>query len=325
MTPPAPDPTTLALAYRQIVEGCLDVRPGEQVCIVADPGRVELGEGLLGAVQAAGADGALLLLPPRPERGTEPPAFVAAAMAAADVFLGPCLPSLSHTTARKAASAAGVRAATLPGATVDMVARLMTADLDLMRRRSAAVAELLTGAQAASITCPRGTAIGLSLADRDGIADDGDLRAPGAFGNLPCGEGFISPSGGTGTIAASVLPTAGVVDEPVLLEVEDGLLAGASGGPAGAAEGFLAALDAHGPLGRSLAELGIGTNDGARVTGNILEDEKILGTAHIAFGASAGIGGNVTVPVHMDVVILEPTVVIEETVVVEDGRFVLDA
>ncbi len=121
-----------------------------------------------------------------------------------------------------------------------------------------------------------------------------------------------------------MLPTAGVVDEPVLLEVVDGLLTGASGGPAGAADGFLAALDhrAARPLTR---ELGIGTNDGARVTGNILEDEKILGTAHIAFGASAGIGGTVTVPVHMDVVILEPTVVIEETVVVEDGRFVLDA
>ena len=46
-------------------------------------------------------------------------------------------------------------------------------------------------------------------------------------------------------------------------------------------------LTAHGEDGTSLAELGIGTNEKAILTGNLLEDEKILGTAHVAFGASA--------------------------------------
>ena len=82
-------------------------------------------------------------------------------------------------------------------------------------------------------------------------------------------------------------------------------------------------LDAHGPLGRNLAELGVGTNDRATLTGNILEDEKILGTAHIAFGASAGIGGTVTVPVHLDVVVLEPSLWIGATQVLDDGRWLL--
>ena len=57
-------------------------------------------------------------------------------------------------------------------------------------------------------------------------------------------------------------------------------------------------LTAHGEDGTNLAELGIGTNEKAILTGNILEDEKILGTAHVAFGASAAIGGKVQVPVH---------------------------
>ena len=67
-----------------------------------------------------------------------------------------------------------------------------------------------------------------------------------------------------------------------------------------------------------------GTNDRAELTGQILEDEKILGTVHVAFGASAGIGGTVSVPIHLDAVVLEPTLIVDETPVIESGRYVLD-
>lgn len=321
----AVDPAQLDLAYRQIVERCLGVQPGEDVLVVFDPDSRGIASGLLQAVRDVGGYAAAAIVFPVTARGSEPPRSIAAAMRETDAFLAPCLPSLSHTTARKEASAAGVRGATLPGVTIGMLARLMTADLDRVQRRSAAAAELLSAADSATLTCSAGTNLELDLSGRAGISDDGRLTAAGMFGNLPCGEGFISPRGGEGRIAAHVLPTSGVSDEPVLLDVAGGMLTGASGGPMGAAEAFLAALDAHGPLARAIAELGIGTNENATVTGNILEDEKILGTAHVAFGASAGIGGDVTVPVHLDVVILKPTVTIGSTVVVRDGRFVLDA
>ena len=74
----------------------------------------------------------------------------------------------------------------------------------------------------------------------------------------------------------------------------------------------------------NLAELGIGTNDQATLTGNVLEDEKILGTVHVAFGASAAIGGTVSVPIHLDVVVLEATLQISGTTVLDGGRFALD-
>ena len=51
-------------------------------------------------------------------------------------------------------------------------------------------------------------------------------------------------------------------------------------------------LTAAGPDGTRVAELGIGTNEKAILTGELLEDEKLLGTVHVAFGASAGIGGD---------------------------------
>ena len=79
-----------------------------------------------------------------------------------------------------------------------MLARLMDADFDVLRARSRAVADLLSAAGEAHVTCPRGTDLHLDLSGREAIADDGDLTAPGAFGNLPCGEGFIAPRGGRG-------------------------------------------------------------------------------------------------------------------------------
>ena len=59
------------------------------------------------------------------------------------------------------------------------------------------------------------------------------------------------------------------------------------------------------------------------MTGNILEDEKILGTVHVAFGASASIGGVVQVPIHLDCVILRPELEIDGRVVVREGKLLL--
>jgi leucyl aminopeptidase (aminopeptidase T) len=88
---------------------------------------------------------------------------------------------------------------------------------------------------------------------------------------------------------------------------------------------FLGRLQARGEAGTNLAELGVGTNEQAQLTGDVLEDEKILGTVHVAFGASAGIGGTVSVPIHLDVVVLDATLVVAGQAVLDGGRYVLDA
>jgi len=311
----------LERAVRTVVESCLGVQPGEDVVIVVDRTTEALGAALQQAATARGGEPVTCVMEPREVDGQEPPAAVAAALAAATVFIAPTRRSLSHTRARKAASEAGARGATLPGVTEDMLARLMAADFPLMAARSRAVAELLTAADGAHVTCPRGTNFTLDLSGRAGIADDGDLTAPGAFGNLPCGEGFASPLTGEGTVVAATLASLGLPDAPVELTVRDGRLAAAAGEWG---ERWTALMDAAGEQGRNLAELGVGTNDRARLTGNILEDEKMLGTVHVAFGASAGIGGTVAVPVHLDVVVTEPTLWIGETQVLDAGRWLLD-
>ena len=308
-------------AVETVIGRCLGVRAGEQVAVVVDADTRALGDRLRAAAAAAGAHAVLTVMDAREEHGQEPPAPVAAALAAADVFIAPTSKSLSHAKARKAATDGGARGATLPGVTASMLGRLMACDLDALQRRSAELARLLTEADEAHITCPRGTDLRLDLSGRDGIADDGDLSGERAFGNLPCGEGFTSPLGAEGRMVTGCLASIGLpLGEFPVLTIEGGKLVSAT-----EAEGerLLAALDAAGGQGRNVAELGIGTNERAELTGNILEDEKILGTVHVAFGASAGIGGTVSVPVHLDCLILEPTLEIGGNRVLERGHLAL--
>jgi leucyl aminopeptidase (aminopeptidase T) len=116
----------------------------------------------------------------------------------------------------------------------------------------------------------------IDLDGRAGIADDGDLAAPGAFGNLPCGEAFITPLSGDGRIVASCLAPLGLTSQPAILTVENGRIVSAQDG---IGPDFLRLLQSHGEMATNLAELGAGTNDRATLTGKVLEDEKILGTA----------------------------------------------
>jgi leucyl aminopeptidase (aminopeptidase T) len=307
-------------AVRAVIERCLAVKAGEDVLVVVDPATREIGEALRESASQAGADAVLAIMDERATDGTDPARPIAAAMSACDVFIAPTSRSLSHTPARKRATENGVRGATLPGVTADMLTRVMAVDFDLMRRRSRELADLLTRSDRAHLTCPRGSDFSMDLTGREGTADDGALTEPGAFGNLPAGEGFVAPLNGSGTIVASSLAPLGLSEEPARLTVENGRIVAAENG---LGPEYLELLQAHGELGTNLAELGIGTNDRAQLTGNVLEDEKILGTVHVAFGASAGIGGTVSVPIHLDVVVLEATLTIADTVVLDAGRYTL--
>ena len=145
------------MAIRTVVRGCVAVEPGEEVLVVCNPVTEELGALMRIEAQGDGADATLAVISERDSHAAEPPAPVAAAMAAADVVLAPTIQSLSHTAARKAASEAGVRIATLPGVTEEMLARVMSADLGELGKRGRAVASALTKGSAARITCPNGS------------------------------------------------------------------------------------------------------------------------------------------------------------------------
>jgi leucyl aminopeptidase (aminopeptidase T) len=310
----------LGPAIDTILRQCLDVKPGENVLVIADAGTREIGDALRERAAGLGAEAVLAFMDKRATDGTEPPSVIAAALMAADVFVAPTSSSLSHTRARKRATDEGVRGATLPGVTAGMLARVMAGDFEPMAARSHLVADLLSSARVAHLSCPRGTDMTIEIDGRTGTPDDGRLSAKGAFGNLPCGEAAIAPTGGAGRIVASSLAPLGLSDPPAALTVSGGRIVAAE---SGLGPVFLELLQVHGELGCNLAELGVGTNDRATLTGNVLEDEKILGTVHIAFGASGGLGGTVSVPIHLDAVVVDVSLEIDGVTVLKDGRFML--
>ena len=313
----------LEKAVSAVVRDCLGVAENDEVLIVCNPATRDLGERMRAEAEDAGGEPVLALMSERDSHAAEPPEPVAAAMAAADVVLAPTVQSLSHTAARKAASEAGARIATLPGVTEEMLARVMSADMEGLRRKGGAVAAALDLGMQAHITCPNGSDLRLGLEGRTAIADAGELTSPGAFGNLPCGEGFIAPVEGSGEgklVVDGSIAGVGKVTDQVILTVEEGHLTTAS-----SEQGMrlMELLTAHGEGGTNVAELGIGTNEKAKLTGEVLEDEKLLGTAHVAFGASAAIGGTVQVPVHLDCVVMAPDVAVDGEPVLRGGALLV--
>lgn len=310
----------LERAVESIVHDCMGVKRGESVLVVCNPSTQRMGEILRARAEEAGADAVLASMPERGSHAEEPPRSVAQAMRAADVVLAPTVQSLSHTEARKEATDRGVRIATLPGVTEEMLARVMSADLHTLVNRTLQVAEALTVGSSVHIETELGTDLSFSIEGRDAIADAGGLTGPGAFGNIPCGEGYVSPLEGTaeGTLVVDgSIATFGLMDVPVRMVVKEGHLVEAEGG---CGPQLIDTLTDHGKFGTNLAEFGIGTNDRATMTGNVLEDEKIMGTIHIAFGASAGIGGTVQVPIHLDCVVKDPTVETDGHRLIDRGK-----
>ena len=311
----------LETAVATVIRECLEVKAGEEVLVVANPATSGLGAALREEAVRDGADAVLAIISERESHAGEPPAGVASAMVEADVVVAPTVQSLSHTDSRKRASESGTRIATLPGVTPEMLTRLMSDDMEALRRRSDEVAAILDRGTEARLTCDHGSDLRLDLQGRTAISDSGRLGEPGAFGNLPCGEGFVAPVTAEGTLVVDgTIASVGRVASKVRLEVRDGRLVEADG-----EEGrkLLELLEVHGPEATTIAELGIGTNARATLTGNVLEDEKILGTAHVAFGASAAIGGTVQVPVHLDVVSLRPEVTVDDLPVTLEGRLLV--
>lgn len=307
-----------------VLRQCMAVKEGEDVLIISDTPLRPIGELFFRKALEEKADAVLLLMKPRSRHGEEPPEVVAEAMKAADVVLAPTSMSLSHTRARKEASATGVRMATLPGITEETMARTLVADYRVVAERSRKLAEALTGGKEVRVTTPAGTDLRLSIEGRECRYDTGIYTSPGDFGNLPAGEAFVAPVEGSADgllVVDGAMGGIGLLAEPLTMKIEEGFAAQITGG-AGASR-LLSMVEPLGRSARAIGELGLGTNDMARITGNVLEDEKVMGTAHVAIGNNLGFGGKIDVPLHLDGMLLRPTVFVDGRPVVVDGRVVV--
>ena len=307
------------------VRDCMGVHAGERVLVVTDAPLRTIGYAMFEAAKTLTTEVLLLEMTPRQSNGAEPPAEVAALMTQVDVVLCPTSKSLTHTDSRRAASAKGVRVATLPGVTEEVMVRCMNADYQEIAARTFRICELMRQTKRVRVVAPAGTDVTLPIEGREAHASSGLFREKGLFGNLPTGEAYLAPLEGLSNgivVVDGSMASVGMVDQPIRIVVKDGYATDITGGAS--AKRLVELLDAHGKDARTVAEFGIGTNDRAILTGVILEDEKVMGTIHIAFGDNKSMGGSVRVASHLDGLVKQPTVWFDDRKIMERGQLLVD-
>jgi len=292
----------------------LGLRSGERVAVVCDGSTARLGKLFERAACGITPHARLLEIPVLRCNGEEPPRDAAQAMREADVALLPLSRSLSWTRAREEATRAGTRVASMPGITEEIALRTFDADYAAIRERANRLADLLDAGEQVGIRSAGGTDLALSIAGRRAHGRKGGIYTePGQWGNLPCGEAFIAPVEGTARGVYVVDASHGGVGRgttAIRVTVERGRAVAIEGGAE--ASRLRALLESAGdPLAFSVAELGIGCNHAARLCGVTLEDEKVLGTCHIALGGNAMFGGSVRIGLHLDGVLRDPEISID--------------
>ena len=323
----------LKVSARTVIKTCMDVRRGENVLIVCDPTTGEIGQALHEAANERSDNVLLIVMPKARHHGEEPPSPVAHLMRQQQVVIAPTRYSLTHTRAIRQSLREGSRVATMPGMTNEMFSRGgMSADFSLIKQRISDLGPYFRRRRIVKVTSEQGTNVTFEVNWREWKLDDnGICNRPKMLTNLPAGKAFIMPREGTmnGTVVIDGSWESNLVDEPISLIVEDGIVMDVKGGTIaatirqefGEAAKRLRSKDRESVW--TMAEFGFGMNPQARLFGNVLEDEKRLGTCYFSVGDNTALGGTSAVGIHIPGVLKNASVWLDDTQLISKGEFIL--
>ena len=309
-------------AVSVVLKKCLNLRKNESILIVTDSKLYNLAVEFFYQAAKITQKVKLATIPIPKVNGTEPPKGIAKEMLRYDVGILITTKSLSHTNARIKASKKGARIVTMPSITKQILKRTIDIDYKKLEKLHKKIANIMDKGKKAEITTKSGTILRFSIKGRKAYGrDTGLFVKKSSFGNLPTGEIFIAPVEKTANgiyIVDASFAGIGKLKNPLRFNVKNGYVSKIEGKDAKKLENLL------NPLGKkagNIAEFGIGTNNKARITGNILEDEKVIGTCHIALGNNIGFGGKTSVQLHLDGIIKKPTIFIDNKKIMTEGKF----
>ena len=324
----------LAASAKMVIETCMDIRRGENVLIVCDPTTGEIGQALHAATIEKSERVLLIVMPKAKHHGEEPPTPVANLMRQQQVILAPTKYSLTHTKAIRQALRDGARVATMPGITVDMFTHGgMAADFNNVKKRISNLGPHFRRRRIVNVKSKLGTEITFEVNWREWKLDDnGICNRPRMLTNLPAGKAFIMPREGTmnGTLIINGSWDSSLLDQNIELQIENGIVIDVKGGTIaanirqefGEVAKKLRSKDRENVW--TVAEFGFGMNDQARMGGNVLEDEKRLGTCYFSIGDNTALGGSSAVGIHIPGVLTGANVWLDDSQILQDGEFVLD-
>jgi len=188
----------------------------------------------------------------------------------------------------------GFRGATMHGTNDRVLATGLAVDYEQVSARAERLRLALTRADAMRLDWSVGgyqVSLRLDLGRQEAQKSHGLVRAKGEVANLPAGEVYYVPTGGEGFLPRKFEDDAGTV---AIFEVKARGLTGTYHlikGDRAVAE-VQVALVREDPNAGQLTELGLGTQSLPWAHTDI-QDEKILGTAHVATGRSDHLGGDI--------------------------------
>ncbi|MAI09869.1 MAG: hypothetical protein CMA08_04740 [Euryarchaeota archaeon] len=322
----------LADSALTVVTTCMDIRRNENVLIVCDPTTAEVGAALHEAAMTRSDRVLLMLMPKGRHHGQEPPSPVATLMRQQQVVIAPTKYSLTHTRAVRTALSDGARIVTMPGMTAEMFqGGGMSADFSVVKQSITRLSSRLRRRRIVNVRSEAGTELTFEVAWREWNFDDnGICNRPKMLMNLPAGKVFIMPREGTmsGRLVLDGSWEGTLIDEPVTLEIEQGVIASITGGEMASRirKEFQDAVEPLRPKDQdgasTIAEFGFGMNPAAALTGSVLEDEKCLGTCYFMFGDNTAGGGTNRVGFTLSGVMREPSVWLDNEALLEQGVFV---
>ncbi|CAG0951903.1 MAG: aminopeptidase [Candidatus Methanoperedens sp.] len=290
---------------------CYGVKSAEKVLIVADTlTPASISKSLFEAAKNLGCEVILLTMLPRTRHGEEIPLPVAEAMKNSDVVIAPTTFSLTHTQAKINACKAGARVASMPGITEKMMAQGgMTAEYNKINELAIELNKKFEDTKKIKVITDSGTDITFDLEGCKWHMDTGMCLEPGCSSNLPAGELYIAPKDASGVfVVDGSMSGFGLLDSPLEFTVNNRYVTDIRGKNA---RKLNVILDKVGIKARNIAEFGIGINPEAKLIGNVLEDEKVAGTVHIALGDNSTFGGDVIAGIHLDGIIKEPELFVD--------------
>lgn len=310
-------------AVENVIRNCLKVKDGESVLILADT--ESSGIGMFFFQHAMALSGEIgfkldyLEMQPTTHDGAEPKKEIAEQLDMFHVIIMPTTYSLSHTEATRAALKRGARVASMPGVTMDIIERTLSIDYNEIADLCNKVAKNYEGKDRIRIRTEKGTDLSFSIKGRGIMKDTGIIDAQGQLGNLPAGEVCCAPIEGSANgilVVDGSMEPVGKLQGDLKIEFRDGKVVSVEGPDADALKKHL-----NTDNDRTIAEFGIGTNRKALITGNVLEDEKVMGTIHIAIGTNTSFpGGKNKACIHFDGIVLKPTVLADGLCTMKDGE-----
>ena len=324
---------SLKISAQTVIKTCMDIRRGENVLIVCDPTTGDIGQALHEAANERSDRVLLIVMPKARHHGEEPPSPVANLMRQQQVVIAPTRYSLTHTRAIRQSVRAGARVATMPGMTNEMFSRGgMSADFNEIKQKISDLTPYFRRRRIVNVKSEQGTDVSFEVNWREWKLDDnGICNRPKMLTNLPAGKAFIMPREGTmnGKVVIDGSWESNLVDEPITLVIEEGMVMDVKGGTTaatirqefGEAAKRLRTKDRENVW--TVAEFGFGMNPQARLSGNVLEDEKRLGTCYFSVGDNTALGGNSAVGIHIPGVLKNASVWLDDTQLITNGEFTL--